>query len=161
MMFLTAEDLDSWLFQEVRMCFNNMNFLGCLEKDVVQEQRLLHYSRTGKWPDFSSKAFHWTSHIATTTYGTYKSTGLAFPYTDIFLIKLGFSERCELIDVQRGKIPPIRSINHTGSDGVEFALDFNEKWLSTHNIKLPLSTDYVGHIKLDVNESHEFIKRRD
>jgi hypothetical protein len=160
-MFLTTDNLESWLFHEVKRRFDNLNFLGCPEMDVVQEQRMVHYSRTGQWPDFSSKSFHWTSHIATTVGNAYENTGAALPYTDIFLLKLGFSNAWNLTDVGRGKVSPVSSINFTGIAGVEFALDLNEKWLSTHNVTLPLSTDYIGHIKLSVNESNEFIKRLD
>lgn len=36
-------------------------------------------------------------------------------------------------------------------------MDINDKWLSEYGIKLPLPSDYLGHIKLQVTESGDFI----
>ncbi|MBG6243484.1 MAG: hypothetical protein EKE20_17555 [Candidatus Symbiopectobacterium sp. Dall1.0] len=157
MMNITTDNLDALLFHEMMAKFDEIKHLGCSGNTVVHEQRIIHYSRTGKHPDFSSKGFHWTSHLATNVYYAYENTGMSYHYTDLFLIKIGYSEALNRYDPQGRKSSPIKATNHTGVFGMEFALDINDKWLSKYGIKLPLPSDYLGHIKIQVTESGEFI----
>lgn len=118
----STDNPKGWLYQEVIRLSEQLEPVGVVGGNEIL---LVHYSLlSGVRPDFTSTDFHWTTHISNSQYDTFRSTGLAMPWTDVFLIKLSWSPEWDDIDIANGLHKPLRA--GLTRAGWEFALNFQQ-----------------------------------
>lgn len=144
MFFNSTDDPKGWLYQELIKLSLQLQPVGVAAGNEIL---LAHYSLLcGVRPNFASTDFHWTTHISNCQYDTFRSTGLAMPWTDVFLIKLSWPAEWDDIDIANGLHIPLNAQDTRA--GWEFALNFQEGWLEQNGLSLPLTNTHMGHISI-------------
>ncbi|MEN4527214.1 hypothetical protein ABEH08_22935 [Pantoea agglomerans] len=132
MLGFSTDDPNGWLFNEIK---SRSALLLPLGRPGCYGEILVHYSCTGKWPDFTSSGYHWTNRISNKHLETGDTAGWADPWTDVFFIKLDVEAPCTWNNTQPGQ---------------EVAMENWAEWLQKNGINLPLSKKYMGHIPVQI-----------